>query len=85
MMKNNHGHIVTVASAAGHTVVPFLLAYWYVTTFLLLTPMLNLYAFMSYYFGYILGNFYIRFTPILYKNKLPTYYVYLCMYIYTHR
>ncbi|EDL20234.1 dehydrogenase/reductase (SDR family) member 8, isoform CRA_a [Mus musculus] len=27
MMKNNHGHIVTVASAAGHTVVPFLLAY----------------------------------------------------------
>ncbi|GAB1289908.1 Estradiol 17-beta-dehydrogenase 11 [Apodemus speciosus] len=28
MMKNNHGHIVTVASAAGHTVVPFLLAYW---------------------------------------------------------
>ncbi|XP_036619018.1 estradiol 17-beta-dehydrogenase 11 [Trichosurus vulpecula] len=27
MLKNNHGHIVTVASAAGHTVVPFLLAY----------------------------------------------------------
>ncbi|XP_008849963.1 estradiol 17-beta-dehydrogenase 11 [Nannospalax galili] len=27
MMKNNHGHIVTVASAGGHTVVPFLLAY----------------------------------------------------------
>ncbi|XP_068949784.1 estradiol 17-beta-dehydrogenase 11 [Petaurus breviceps papuanus] len=27
MMKKNHGHIVTVASAAGHTVVPFLLAY----------------------------------------------------------
>lgn len=27
MMKNNYGHIVTVASAAGHTVVPFLLAY----------------------------------------------------------
>ncbi|XP_066240638.1 estradiol 17-beta-dehydrogenase 11 [Saccopteryx leptura] len=27
MMKNNHGHIVTVASAAGHTVVPFLMAY----------------------------------------------------------
>ncbi|XP_002745665.2 estradiol 17-beta-dehydrogenase 11 [Callithrix jacchus] len=27
MMTNNHGHIVTVASAAGHTVVPFLLAY----------------------------------------------------------
>ncbi|XP_031192907.1 estradiol 17-beta-dehydrogenase 11 [Mastomys coucha] len=27
MMKSNHGHIVTVASAAGHTVVPFLLAY----------------------------------------------------------
>lgn len=27
MMNNNHGHIVTVASAAGHTVVPFLLAY----------------------------------------------------------
>lgn len=27
MMKNNHGHIVTVASAAGHTTVPFLLAY----------------------------------------------------------
>ncbi|XP_044537464.1 estradiol 17-beta-dehydrogenase 11-like [Gracilinanus agilis] len=27
MMKNNHGHIITVASAAGHTVVPFLLAY----------------------------------------------------------
>ncbi|XP_062964551.1 estradiol 17-beta-dehydrogenase 11 [Cynocephalus volans] len=27
MMENNHGHIVTVASAAGHTVVPFLLAY----------------------------------------------------------
>lgn len=27
MMKNNHGHLVTVASAAGHTGVPFLLAY----------------------------------------------------------
>uniref|UniRef100_A0A5F8GF72 Estradiol 17-beta-dehydrogenase 11 n=1 Tax=Monodelphis domestica TaxID=13616 RepID=A0A5F8GF72_MONDO len=27
MMKNNHGHIITVASAGGHTVVPFLLAY----------------------------------------------------------
>ncbi|XP_006867833.1 PREDICTED: estradiol 17-beta-dehydrogenase 11 [Chrysochloris asiatica] len=27
MMKNNHGHIVTVASAAGHTVVPYLMAY----------------------------------------------------------
>lgn len=27
MMKSNHGHVVTVASAAGHTVVPFLLAY----------------------------------------------------------
>ncbi|XP_053458759.1 estradiol 17-beta-dehydrogenase 11 [Nycticebus coucang] len=27
MMKSNHGHIVTVASAAGHTAVPFLLAY----------------------------------------------------------
>ncbi|XP_003414237.1 estradiol 17-beta-dehydrogenase 11 [Loxodonta africana] len=27
MMKTNHGHIVTVASAGGHTVVPFLLAY----------------------------------------------------------
>ncbi|XP_022370866.1 estradiol 17-beta-dehydrogenase 11 isoform X2 [Enhydra lutris kenyoni] len=27
MMKNNHGHIVTVASAAGHIGVPFLLAY----------------------------------------------------------
>lgn len=27
MMSNNHGHIVTVASAAGHTVVPYLLAY----------------------------------------------------------
>ncbi|XP_004391597.1 PREDICTED: estradiol 17-beta-dehydrogenase 11 [Odobenus rosmarus divergens] len=27
MMKNNHGHIVTVASAAGHVGVPFLLAY----------------------------------------------------------
>ncbi|EFB19871.1 hypothetical protein PANDA_001452, partial [Ailuropoda melanoleuca] len=27
MMENNHGHIVTVASAAGHTGVPFLLAY----------------------------------------------------------
>ncbi|XP_016068602.1 PREDICTED: estradiol 17-beta-dehydrogenase 11 [Miniopterus natalensis] len=27
MMKNNHGHIVTVASAAGHTTVPFLMAY----------------------------------------------------------
>ncbi|KAM6221621.1 estradiol 17-beta-dehydrogenase 11 [Rhynchocyon petersi] len=27
MMRNNHGHIVTVASAAGHTVVPYLLAY----------------------------------------------------------
>uniref|UniRef100_A0A8D1RSW6 Estradiol 17-beta-dehydrogenase 11 n=1 Tax=Sus scrofa TaxID=9823 RepID=A0A8D1RSW6_PIG len=27
MMKNNHGHIVTVASAAGHAGIPFLLAY----------------------------------------------------------
>ncbi|KAI2535098.1 HSD17B11 isoform 3 [Pan troglodytes] len=27
MTKNNHGHIVTVASAAGHVSVPFLLAY----------------------------------------------------------
>ncbi|XP_037686151.1 estradiol 17-beta-dehydrogenase 11 [Choloepus didactylus] len=27
MMRNNHGHIVTVASAAGHIAVPFLLAY----------------------------------------------------------
>ncbi|KAM5340574.1 estradiol 17-beta-dehydrogenase 11 isoform 2-T2 [Glossophaga mutica] len=27
MMKNNHGHIVTVSSAAGHTTVPFLMAY----------------------------------------------------------
>lgn len=27
MMKNNHGHIVTTASAAGHVGVPFLLAY----------------------------------------------------------
>lgn len=27
MMRNNHGHVVTVASAAGHTGVPFLLAY----------------------------------------------------------
>ncbi|XP_048220417.1 estradiol 17-beta-dehydrogenase 11 [Perognathus longimembris pacificus] len=27
MMRNNYGHIVTVASAAGHTTVPFLLAY----------------------------------------------------------
>ncbi|XP_014994228.2 estradiol 17-beta-dehydrogenase 11 isoform X2 [Macaca fascicularis] len=27
MMKNNHGHVVTVASAAGHISVPFLLAY----------------------------------------------------------
>ncbi|XP_072478569.1 estradiol 17-beta-dehydrogenase 11 [Notamacropus eugenii] len=27
MLKSNHGHIVTVASAAGHTTVPFLLAY----------------------------------------------------------
>lgn len=27
MMKCNHGHIVTVASAAGHTVVPFLVTY----------------------------------------------------------
>lgn len=27
MMNNNHGHIVTVASAAGHTGVPFLMAY----------------------------------------------------------
>ncbi|ELK33020.1 Estradiol 17-beta-dehydrogenase 11 [Myotis davidii] len=27
MMRNNHGHIVTVASAAGHTTVPFLMAY----------------------------------------------------------
>nr|XP_004661659.1 estradiol 17-beta-dehydrogenase 11 [Jaculus jaculus] len=27
MMANNHGHIVTVASAAGHIAVPFLLTY----------------------------------------------------------
>ncbi|KAJ7327159.1 hypothetical protein JRQ81_016918 [Phrynocephalus forsythii] len=27
MMKNNHGHIVTVASAGGHIVAPFLVAY----------------------------------------------------------
>uniref|UniRef100_K9IHW5 Estradiol 17-beta-dehydrogenase 11 n=1 Tax=Desmodus rotundus TaxID=9430 RepID=K9IHW5_DESRO len=27
MMKNNHGHIVTVASAGGHITVPFLMAY----------------------------------------------------------
>ncbi|XP_066488350.1 estradiol 17-beta-dehydrogenase 11-like [Tiliqua scincoides] len=27
MMKNNHGHIVTVASAAGHLVAPFIVAY----------------------------------------------------------
>ncbi|XP_076999012.1 estradiol 17-beta-dehydrogenase 11 [Tamandua tetradactyla] len=27
MTKNNHGHIVTVASAAGHSGVPFLMAY----------------------------------------------------------
>uniref|UniRef100_A0A6J0UP53 Estradiol 17-beta-dehydrogenase 11 n=1 Tax=Pogona vitticeps TaxID=103695 RepID=A0A6J0UP53_9SAUR len=27
MMKNNHGHIVTVASAAGHVTVPFLVSY----------------------------------------------------------
>uniref|UniRef100_A0A8C2TET9 Estradiol 17-beta-dehydrogenase 11 n=1 Tax=Coturnix japonica TaxID=93934 RepID=A0A8C2TET9_COTJA len=27
MMKNNHGHIVTVASAAGHFVVPFMVTY----------------------------------------------------------
>lgn len=27
MISNNYGHIVTVASAAGHTVVPYLLAY----------------------------------------------------------
>lgn len=27
MMKCNHGHIVTVASAAGHTVTPFLVTY----------------------------------------------------------
>uniref|UniRef100_A0A8C9A2D6 Estradiol 17-beta-dehydrogenase 11 n=1 Tax=Prolemur simus TaxID=1328070 RepID=A0A8C9A2D6_PROSS len=27
MMESNHGHIVTVASLAGHTAVPFLLAY----------------------------------------------------------
>lgn len=74
MMKNNHGHIVTVASAAGHTVVPFLLAYWYVTTFPSLTPILNLYAFVSYYFG----NFYIRCTYI--NNP----FTYLCMSIYTH-
>lgn len=47
--------------------------------FLLLTPMLTLYAFMSYYFG----NFYIRCTHILYKNKLPTC---LCIltYVYLH-
>ncbi|XP_061439056.1 estradiol 17-beta-dehydrogenase 11-like [Rhineura floridana] len=27
MMKNNHGHIITVASAGGHIVAPFLVAY----------------------------------------------------------
>ncbi|OXB84114.1 UNVERIFIED_CONTAM: hypothetical protein H355_012232 [Colinus virginianus] len=27
MMNNNHGHIVTVASAAGHFVTPFMVAY----------------------------------------------------------
>ncbi|KAH0615826.1 hypothetical protein JD844_026378 [Phrynosoma platyrhinos] len=27
MMKNNHGHIVTVASAGGHIAVPFLVSY----------------------------------------------------------
>ncbi|XP_003221338.1 estradiol 17-beta-dehydrogenase 11 [Anolis carolinensis] len=27
MMRNNHGHVVTVASAGGHTVAPFLVAY----------------------------------------------------------
>ncbi|XP_048365456.1 estradiol 17-beta-dehydrogenase 11-like [Sphaerodactylus townsendi] len=27
MMKNNHGHIVTVASAGGHVAVPFLVSY----------------------------------------------------------
>ncbi|KAJ6657503.1 hypothetical protein lerEdw1_002438 [Lerista edwardsae] len=27
MLKNNHGHIVTVASAAGHIVAPFVVAY----------------------------------------------------------
>ncbi|XP_021251988.1 estradiol 17-beta-dehydrogenase 11-like [Numida meleagris] len=27
MMNNNHGHIVTVASAAGHFVIPFMVAY----------------------------------------------------------
>ncbi|KFQ36568.1 Estradiol 17-beta-dehydrogenase 11, partial [Merops nubicus] len=27
MMKNNHGHIVTVASAAGHFVTSFMVAY----------------------------------------------------------
>ncbi|KAG8511625.1 Estradiol 17-beta-dehydrogenase 11 [Galemys pyrenaicus] len=27
MMSNNHGHIVTVASAAGHIAVPYLMAY----------------------------------------------------------
>ncbi|NXM98199.1 DHB11 dehydrogenase, partial [Sylvia borin] len=28
MMDNNYGHIVTVASAAGHFVTPFMVAYW---------------------------------------------------------
>ncbi|KAM4674039.1 estradiol 17-beta-dehydrogenase 11-like isoform 2-T2 [Amazona ochrocephala] len=28
MMKNNHGHIVTAASAAGHLVTSFMVAYW---------------------------------------------------------
>lgn len=28
MMKNNHGHIVTVASAAGQFVTSFMVAYW---------------------------------------------------------
>ncbi|NWS48966.1 DHB11 dehydrogenase, partial [Probosciger aterrimus] len=28
MIKNNHGHIVTVASAAGHLVTSFMVAYW---------------------------------------------------------
>ncbi|KAH0615823.1 hypothetical protein JD844_026375, partial [Phrynosoma platyrhinos] len=27
MMRNNHGHIITVASAGGHLVTPFLVAY----------------------------------------------------------
>ncbi|XP_042326184.1 estradiol 17-beta-dehydrogenase 11-like isoform X1 [Sceloporus undulatus] len=28
MMRNNYGHVVTVASAGGHLVAPFLVAYW---------------------------------------------------------